>query len=361
MLYKLTNSNKFNNTMILYPHFSFFITNGKRYINKVAEEYGNISGETINHVPTGFVSLFEMNVNRPANGMIYPFIFKGSNNIAMYNTENYNSNYQYGDMLTGSYPLSASIDITYYDSSTRPNVKALKNTTNFYKRNHPCYNYNTKDTDNLTLIDVPSIIFGSSIKKGSVTLNVYYSGSLVAQAKDLYKNGALYETTGSAVGSVIGSTLYNEGFVILTGSHVIDNPDTPHWYEFANGYGNTFPSSSYEFIFDGTQHVQTNTYLCKAAKNELNNSNNPTFIEYGQTSSPITGSKSFVERRKLTIKNIVSSSYDTPTGSFQKQTYISSILLYDKDKNVVGVAKVATPILKTENRDYMFKLKIDVA
>ena len=33
--------------------------------------------------------------------------------------------------------------------------------------------------------------------------------------------------------------------------------------------------------------------------------------------------------------------------------------IYDKDKNLIGIAKVATPVKKTEERDLTFKLKLD--
>ena len=62
----------------------------------------------------------------------------------------------------------------------------------------------------------------------------------------------------------------------------------------------------------------------------------------------------------IVIKNVASSSYADPTGSFQKTTYISSIGIYDEDKNLIGVAKVATPVKKTENREFTFKLKLDI-
>ena len=62
----------------------------------------------------------------------------------------------------------------------------------------------------------------------------------------------------------------------------------------------------------------------------------------------------------FSIKNTVSSSFPDPTGSFQKQTYISRVGIYDKDKNLIGVAKVANPVKKTEDRDFTFKLKLDI-
>ena len=44
---------------------------------------------------------------------------------------------------------------------------------------------------------------------------------------------------------------------------------------------------------------------------------------------------------------------------FKKQTFISKIGIYDEHRNLVGVAKVATPVKKAEDRDLTFKLKLD--
>ena len=43
----------------------------------------------------------------------------------------------------------------------------------------------------------------------------------------------------------------------------------------------------------------------------------------------------------------------------EKQTYISQIGLYDDDRNLLGIAKLATPVKKTEDREFTFKLKLD--
>ena len=46
--------------------------------------------------------------------------------------------------------------------------------------------------------------------------------------------------------------------------------------------------------------------------------------------------------------------------SFEKTTYISKVGVFDKNKNLIGVAKVATPVKKTVNRDFTFKMKLDI-
>jgi hypothetical protein len=55
-----------------------------------------------------------------------------------------------------------------------------------------------------------------------------------------------------------------------------------------------------------------------------------------------------------------SASYSDPTGSLVKTTYITKIGIYDDKKKLIGVASVAKPVKKTEDRDLTFKLKLDI-
>jgi uncharacterized membrane protein affecting hemolysin expression len=61
----------------------------------------------------------------------------------------------------------------------------------------------------------------------------------------------------------------------------------------------------------------------------------------------------------LDIKNTISASYVQQTASFEKQTFITKIAIYDEDQNIIGIAKLAKPVRKTLDRDYTFKLKMD--
>ena len=73
-----------------------------------------------------------------------------------------------------------------------------------------------------------------------------------------------------------------------------------------------------------------------------------------------TSSTSFEERSTLQIKNTISSSYPDPNGNFAKQTFISKVGIYDENKNLIAIAKLAKPVKKTEERDLTFKLKLDL-
>jgi hypothetical protein len=43
-----------------------------------------------------------------------------------------------------------------------------------------------------------------------------------------------------------------------------------------------------------------------------------------------------------------------------KQVFISEVGIFDEQKNLIGIAKVAKPVKKTEERDLTFKIKIDL-
>jgi hypothetical protein len=101
--------------------------------------------------------------------------------------------------------------------------------------------------------------------------------------------------------------------------------------------------------------------LAHANKGELNYSGNPTYIEWEQSgaiANPQTGSSYYIENQ-LKVKNVVSSSFAFPTASFDNETYITRIAIYDENRNMIGIANLATPVKKTEERDFTFKLKLD--
>ena len=74
----------------------------------------------------------------------------------------------------------------------------------------------------------------------------------------------------------------------------------------------------------------------------------------------LTSSRIYEENSSRTIYNAVSSSYKGYQAPFKRQVYISKIAIYDDKKNFVGVASLANPILKEEDRDFTFKLRLDI-
>jgi len=570
-LYKFQQSDIFHNRIKAHPQVSFFFYSGSAYHNNKSAIAGSFITSTPNALP-GNVSLYELNVDRvsgssTAPDKIYPFIVKSGmgerfRTIVLTTLDGKDTLYdevaQLGDLLTGSYPMSASISKEYMasghvskasadisagidDGTIVPDtddfgyplkstlgskISALRKTLDSYLVLSPHYAYSSaslsgapshinwnKSEQEMGLLSIPSIFYGSKIQKGTVNLKFYITGTLIGELKDENNNGELIQVgpVGShRSGSTAGVVLYNEGFMLLTGSwdltaspvvatgdlvfdstkpanndtvtltdvdgntvtfkfdtsdnhhngrlhadgtsisvgiataggvwaatkfknsvnNVTSNSDngktlnitatrstrtvtltqdtagtagntdiiinssritgplplklsdgldgqfapphtenyigsaatSPRWIDFSQTIATgslNMPSSSFELGFKGTQYVPTMTMLAHARKGHLNFSNNPTYIKYGQTVAPITSSTKYREQPELEIKNTVSSSYQNFTASFKRQTYISKIGIYDEKRNLIGIAKVATPVKKTEERDFTFKLKLD--
>tara|TARA_R100000008_G_scaffold60622_1_gene38099 strand:+ start:898 stop:2256 length:1359 start_codon:yes stop_codon:yes gene_type:complete len=449
-LYRFARNDVFHNRIKTHPQCSFFIYSGSAYYNNRS----NLSGAFVSsapNVPSGHINLYELNVDRVSGStellndgaeikspdIIYPFITKDSSltdfketritSLGGVNVQHIDTLLP-GDIITGSYSLSASISKEYLAGShiTRAisdmetavdgetitpdtidygypiksklgsKMSALKNTLDSYIYLSQHYAYSSasmaisdgevvqwnKGDQEVGLVSIPSIFYGGRIQKGTLSLKFYITGTLVGELQDEKENGELVQVgpVGSNnSGSVAGVVLYNEGFLVLTGSWDLTEAETkfapahtenyigpsatsPRWIDYAQTIATgslSMPSSSFGLDFKGTNHVPTLTMLAHARKGHLNFSNNPTYIKHGQTRVSHTSSVKFREPQELEIKNIVSSSYQDFTASYKRQTYISKIGIYDAKRNLIGIAKVATPVKKTEERDFTFKLKLD--
>ena len=174
-LYKFKTNDIFHNTIKTHPRCEFFIHIGNVYYNNRLAITGTHVTNT-RHVPVGDISLYEINIDRAAGNLVYQFVTKdgSQSGFKTTSTSNFNSDFAYGDVITGSYPLSASISIDYYTTTTRPRIVALRNTLDYYKTTlSPYYNYETYYSASsgdlpINLISIPSIFYGSSIKKVTV-------------------------------------------------------------------------------------------------------------------------------------------------------------------------------------------------
>lgn len=384
-LYKFDKDDIFINTLEAYPEYSFYIVSGSVYVDNMPHK-----NQANPDVADGYVSLYEINNDRPSAQRIYPFLTKeGSRqSIKAYTANNVFNGLTYGDMITGSYDLSASIAYEHHTAfSTRTRVNSLRNSLDHNKIHSQHYSFSSsfgnKASQELGLISIPSIFYGERIKKGSVKLEYYLSGTLIGTLEDEKYNGELIQTgpegsTGS--GSIAGCILYKEGAVILTGSWSLDGSsfidfdgiapakDNPRWYYFGSGLHQdistltTLPSASFNLQYQGVSHTETLMMMAHAKYGELNYSNNPTYKDQSHPNyaSAATGSNTFYIEAKVPPKNITHTELTDVTPELKKETYISKIALYDEDKNIIGYAKVATPVRKTEDRQYTFKLKMDL-
>lgn len=378
--YKFSPENLFYNRLKTYPSINFYIYNEDVIYNNQTQETGAFSKD-VKNVPSGYISLYELNIDRPTEQFIYPFVTKEGSltSFKTISTTNFNSDFSYGDTITGSYPLSASISSDRLAAGSDPNQyrTALRNNLNSYTTISPHFayssSYGNKATQEMRIISIPSIFYGSSIKRGSVSLKFFVSGTLLSELRDDTSVGELRQVvsgTGADSGSVGGLVMYKEGFILLTGSWDLGpvngdiywggGPTAPRWIDFGL-IAPSAPSSSFQMTFSGTNYVPNMTMLAHMPKGELNNSNNPTFLSHGQATAltPITGTNLYKERDDVSIKNITKTNFIDPDGAFEKTTYVTKVGIYDEYKNLIAIAKLANPIRKRETDDFTLKLKLD--
>ena len=246
----------------------------------------------------------------------------------------------------------------------------------------------TKDLQILNMITIPSIFFGSKIKPGTLSLKYYYTGSLTGELRDTRQNGELVQvhvsgaTSGALqthTGSVAGVVLYDEGYIILTGAwglmpaattviidSVTEATDNLKWINFGVGCNDGVTSGtgleevSYNLSFEGTTETQVMTMFAKAKRGQANYSNNPTYLKFGQETLRLTSSHVYEENPERIVANVVSSSYTDYSASFERSVYISKVGIYDANKNLIGVATLANPVLKKEDEDLAIKIRFDL-
>ena len=416
--------------MRAHPRVDFLIFDSRVFYNSIPEQSGVLSHDIYN-VPEGHISLYEYNIDRvidrgvkgkPSTAKsIYPFITKQSARASFRTASptSYSNEFVYGDIITSSYPMSASIHRYYIpDPSARDTVIndntgertntgapihpfyfALKNRLDYYGGHlsahylvsssgkdasgyNPEYSWD-KDKQILNMISIPSIFYGTKIKPGTVSLKWYFTGSMVGELRDSKQNGELIQITQSAnsegANSVAGVVMYDEGFILLTGSWKLEGDsipiksdstsDYPRWTYFGAGAldgvnqttaGGNFVSASFNLSFRGQTDTQVMTMFAHAKRGEVNYSNNPTFIKHGQRRVQLSSSAIYQENPNVLLTNTVSSSYPDHNADFKRQVYISRVGIYDEQGNLMGLATLADPILKEEAQDYTFKLKIDI-
>lgn len=363
---KFSENQVFTNFLKTHPRIRVDFHNGNAFYNENIKEGRNVD--------SGSISLYEINVDREGEGLIFPFV----NKDAAKNSFSVTANAAYsaanaGDRIEGTYPLTSSISRDYPASDSYK--KALKNSLNHYRYLSPKYDYSFYESTDVNLISIPSIFYGESIKKGSVKLSCFYTGTLVARAEDQGNNGALIQTFGTASsmsGSVIGTVLYNEGFLLLTASTEIADSgladDTwdgssgrPKWTFFGPFDGANPPDQgSWVLEFEGTNTVPVITMMAEAGVNEFNFSNNPTFITSGSKDGVTVGDDIYSQGSGSIIKNTVQSYYVSGSEQYEPVTYISKVGIYDEDKNLIAIAKMARPVRKRTNDSYVFKIKLDL-
>jgi hypothetical protein len=107
------------------------------------------------------------------------------------------------------------------------------------------------------------------------------------------------------------------------------------WKLYTSISGAAAIGSSYGFTARNQEQVKSQIVFVRAYNQEFNFSNNPTFV---------TGSNNAIAQ---------------PLMTGNPQVYITSVGLYDSSYNLVAVAKLSKPLLKTFDRELLIKVKLD--
>tara|TARA_Y100001980_G_C14536692_1_gene313513 strand:- start:917 stop:1918 length:1002 start_codon:yes stop_codon:yes gene_type:complete len=332
--------------------------------------------------------------------MIYGFIEKNTTRYSFRTVSvqefDDNTEIQYGNRITQSYPVKAGLSRIFIDSGQEfdvqnfenigsatfaaPNkkyIRALRSLVETSETFGQVKEYGALGTSKVNLVCIPGIFYGSKVEKGSVELNYYITGALAGTLRDTAKDGLLVQTHGNNKGSTAGYVLYNQGIIMLSGSWnlsvggYVDNffsdsaTEFPTWLSFGTGIPTvgtpvttgSVASSAYEIKFKGYNKIPTLTMMAHSEKNEENFSTNPTFLESSSVKSQSSERMYLAPRRR--IKNINKSDFANHSASFESNTFITKVGIYDEDQNLIAVASLANPIKKRRERDYMIKMRMD--
>ena len=179
----------------------------------------------------GYQSLYEYNFDTRF-GYIHPFVTYGENDVKqIFRSQTTSSNFvvtgsqgpnqvlhsqlapNVGDNIASSYlSMTASLQrITTVSSSYYR--YALPNLARNYYLHSPAFaNVTTASTDDtVNLINIPQVMFGSSVKKGSVELNFYVTGYVYCASHRLV---AKRRINADFNGLTVGLVFYNEGLFL---------------------------------------------------------------------------------------------------------------------------------------------------
>lgn len=217
-----------------------------------------------------------------------------------------------GDYLSQSYYSKSSAVFSpnsFVQSGQKVTINRLRNiyfSSSFYKsENYSSASIMQNTSSFCHILSIPNVVVGSGIKPGSLSV-----GKMPFRDDGL---GGMYS------GSVLVGCVFYEYGVAVFGTKVNE-------VDFVQ-------NQAISVKFSSTINTPMNVYMCEAPKSMLNFSLNPSYSVLSGTKNEITTEK--------------------------PQTFITTIALYDENYEMVGVAKVANPILNQESDGVVFRLKLN--
>ena len=219
----------------------------------------------------------------------------------------------------------------------------------FYTPNYYNYLPNTLDANRffptssnseVGIISIPSNLFGENIKPGSFNLEAdgdiftddgegnIFQNSTTKVGDIIYQHGMIILTTASssngATGLIFGSGLYGTG---VYGTNTLNGE-----------LGDIISGSNITCSFESTITIYESQYKCTIRENEFNFTQNPTIVSSSSNSGIIS---------------------DFATGSYFSP-YITTVGLYNNDKELVAVGKLAQPLPLSPTTDVNIIINLDL-
>lgn len=219
-----------------------------------------------------------------------------------------------------------------------------------------------KSSNECYFISIARSRFKEKLDPGNWQLSILDSGSRIANLIDdsgetLYPNYAngkqVYKVVSGSIadGQYTTSTqddwglVYPElGIIVLDAMKLrawgagIANPVSPNTDYYMNISGfSLFMSGSRNGTFQARTEEKVNSthYVCRINNDEFNYTNNPTFV---------TGSNGVLKYNDMT---------------YDPKVYITTVGLYNDANDLLAVAKLSQPLLKTFSRDLLIRCKLD--
>ena len=199
--------------------------------------------------------------------------------------------------------ISGSLNTTYYQNYLTSDLDA--------KRYFP-----TGSNETIGILSIPQYLFGDFIQPNSIEI-ITTSGSYIDDGEGRLISGSDY----------IGNVIYEHGIVILTGG----KRTRDYWEEEISNF---VVNSNINCAFSSSYTIYETQYKCTIGESEFNVSQNPsTADEDGKISS------------------FASASYFSP--------YITTVGLYNNQKDLLAVAKLAHPLPTSKTTDTSVLINID--
>lgn len=209
------------------------------------------------------------------------------------------------------------------------------------------------DISDIRVVHVPSMFYGRQIHPGSVVITdgVYNKRKVVRVFNDdgrgsLYVSGSFTrEVSGEdytgGIRRKVGNVFYTEGLIVLTDPALYDVFDSGSVFWSSEMAASGVFGDLLSVDFRGQSSLHTKTFNCRLPAAQVNASNNPTFSYLDDMGTTAADDDRFVTVRE------------------DGTTWITAIGLYNEDRKLIAVAKLAQPIRKREKDRQNIRLKFD--